>query len=202
MKKILFLLPLLLAACQHESVPMDSAVEDTVEDVDQNEEVQTEDAGQVSQVFKSEHGDFDYTLSWSPKLLTLVDSNYEGATANAPSFDITGGGHISLLTAWIDSPGYQMASFVNDNYYKGYSDWPTSEPVPSDAGTLYPVYYFDWTGDSSCMIKYGVVKGLNEALSVRLEDCDGNDMKSSEAFGDLLSDLQMNLSTAQLLQWD
>lgn len=158
-------------------------------------EVQTQDTGPVSQVFKSENGDFDYTLTWNTELLTLVEADYEGATRNAPSFDITGGGHISLLTGLIDSPGYKMYQFVNANYYQDYADWPTSEPTPSTAGTSYPVYYFDWTADSSCMIKYGVVKGLNEALSVRLEDCDDNDMRSSQAFGDLLSDLRLDLST-------
>ena len=30
-----------------------------------------------------------------------------------------------------------------------------------------------------------------EALVIRLEDCDGNDMKSSEVFGDLVNDVKL-----------
>ena len=92
----------------------------------------------------------------------------------------------------MDSPEYQMSTFINDMYYEGDREkiW-LSEVVPSEAGMNNPVYFFsqpvDW--NPACIVQYGAIKGLNEALLIRLEDCEGNDMKSSEAFHDLLSDL-------------
>ena len=44
------------------------------------------------------------------------------------------------------------------------------------------------------MIRYGVVKGQNEAIFVRLEDCVGNDMRSGEAFEDILRDIELNIN--------
>lgn len=148
---------------------------------------------QKSLTFDSEHKDFSYTLNWNTKLLTLSDVQYEWASENAPSFDIVGGGKITVATGWIDSPGYKMASFINDIYYAGDKVWPATSPEPSETGTSNPVYYFSRSPqeNSGCFVKYGVVKGLNEALAIRMEDCNGNDMLSSQAFGDLLNDLKI-----------
>jgi hypothetical protein len=144
--------------------------------------------------FESEYGDFIYTLIYG-KGLKLSDERYKGATENAPSFDINGGGNITFATGQIDSPGYTMNQLINDLYYRDSSDWPLSEsePRPISAGTDYPVYYFDepLSFSDGCMVKYGVIKGLNEALSIRLEDCDGNDMTASEAFGGALSTVEI-----------
>ena len=148
--------------------------------------------GIADKTFESEHGDFTYTLTWSIDLLTLLNTSYPEASTHAPSFGVTNGGEITVATGWIDSPGYQMSSFINDTYYGGdRGKILTEEAKSTDAGMNNTVYFFtqpaDW--DTGCIVRYGVVKGLNEALSVRMEDCDGNDMKSSEAFNDLLSDL-------------
>lgn len=160
----------------------------TVQDGDDTETT----PGITSKTFESEQGDFSYTLTWNTDLLSLSEEAYAEASKHAPSFTIVGGGNITVATGSIDSPGYQMSTFINDMYYDGDREkiW-SSEVAPSEAGMNNPVYFFsqpaDW--DPACIVRYGVVKGLNEALSVRLEDCDDNDMKSSEAFGDLLSDL-------------
>jgi len=145
----------------------------------------------VSKTFESENGDFSYTLNWNMKVITLSETQYKWSTEYAPSFDIVGGGTITVATGLIDSPGYKMSKFINDTYYEGDNVWPTIEPVPSEAGASNPVYYFNQPVEMNkdCIVQYAVVKGLNEALAIRLEDCAGNDMKSNEAFGDLISDL-------------
>jgi hypothetical protein len=179
MKKFLPLLllsSLVLAACQTTPV---------VEETDTSSEVVS---SEISQTFQSENADFEYTLTWNTELLDLSDSKYEGATPNAPSFDIVGGGHITLATDWIDSPGFTTAMLVNNLYYEGYADWPKSEPTAMKAGAN-EVYYYNWDADSSCIIRYAAVKGVDEGLVFRLEDCDSNDMKSGEAFGGLVESL-------------
>jgi len=150
-----------------------------------------ETSGVISKTFESENGDFSYTLNWNTNVLTLADTQYKWSTEHAPSFDIVGGGTITVATGWIDSPGYHMSSFINDTYYDGNRVWPTTQPNPSEAGTSNPIYFFSQPVEMNkgCIIQYAVIKGLNEALAIRLEDCAGNDMKSSEAFGDLYDDL-------------
>jgi hypothetical protein len=148
----------------------------------------------ISQTFASEKGQFSYTLNWSPQLNTLSEVARSGASENAPSFEIENGGIITVATGWIDSPGYNMADFINDTYYNGDNVWPTVEPTPSSAGTTNPVYYFSRTpveNNSACFVQYAVVKDLNEALAVRMEDCDSNDLKAGQAFGDIYSDLEI-----------
>jgi hypothetical protein len=144
-----------------------------------------------SETFHSEHGDFDYTLSWNTNLIRLTETSELLSSDNAPSFLISGGGTISVATGWIDSPGYSMNTFINDMYYGGDRVWPIKQPTPTDAGTENLVYYFTPENDGSCLINYAVMKGIDEALVIRLEDCDGNDMKSSEAFGDLIGDVEL-----------
>ncbi|GEM_PF-4430233 len=188
MSKFIFFIPLLIlvligAGCQT------NTVQDSLDDENGDTEITP---GITSETFESEQGDFSYTLTWNTDLLSLSEEAYTEASEYAPSFDIVGGGNITVATGSIDSPGYQMSTFINDRYYDGDREkvW-SSEVAPSEAGMNNPVYFFsqptDW--DPACIVRYGVVKGLNEALSVRLEDCDDNDMKSSEAFSDLLSDL-------------
>lgn len=150
--------------------------------------------GTTSKTFQSKQDQFSYTLHWSPSLNTLSDTARPETSEGAPSFEIVGGGTITIATGWIDSPGYTMADFINDTYYNGDNVWPTVEPTPSSTGTTYPVYYFSRTpaeNNSACFVQYAVVKDLNEALAVRMEDCDSNDMKAGQAFGDIYNDLEI-----------
>lgn len=148
----------------------------------------------ISKTFESEKGQFSYTLHWNPKLNTLLETALPEASEHAPSFNIVGGGTITVATGWIDSPGYTMASFINDTYYNGDDVFPSAEPKPISAGTTYPVYYFERTpkeNNSNCWVKYAVIKDLNEALAVRMEDCTGSDRTVISAFGDVYSDLEI-----------
>jgi len=151
-----------------------------------------------SETFHSEHGDFDYTLSWNTGLIRLTETSELLSSDNAPSFVISGGGTISVATGWIDSPGYSMDMFINDIYYGGDRVWPTKQPTPTNAGSESLIYYFTPEYDGSCLVNYAVIKGLNEALTIRLEDCDDNDMRSGQAFGDLVSDAKLIMTNDRL----
>jgi hypothetical protein len=213
MKRFIYLLAvtaLVFAGCQQaELEELDTATEpdEAAElDTDNNgvsigvEVGGVEESGPISQTFESENGTFSYTLTWHPAVLTLVDEQYEGATENAPSFDIVGGGHVSVATGMRDAPGVSTADFVNRMFYSGSGlDWPTDDDgidfEIGDGGHDNFTTYFDLPYDMSpgCIIRYAVSGTVNEGLVFRMEDCDGNDMKAGEAFGDLVTDVVIEM---------
>lgn len=168
-----------------------------IENSDNIVDNQEKDSLIISRTFESEYSDFLYTLTWNTDILTLSSQKYDTASENAPSFDISGGGRITLATGQIDSPGFTMNGFIRNTYFSGSTSddlgsWLDSEPMPSSAGTNSEIYYFNPPFDE-CIVSYAVIKGLNEALGIRLEDCNDNDMKSSEAFSSLLNSIEINL---------
>lgn len=198
MKKIFFflLVPLLFlgAGCTQTTNEATTAVNDantpTAPSVSTNTSEVASDTGLTFETFESENGDFSYTLSWNTKQITKSTTHNELSSEHAPSFNIPGGGTVSVMTDLIDVPGYTMDKFIKDNYFDGEGDWPNSEPTPSSAGTASPIYYFTEPVELSgrCIVQYVVIKGRNEALALHMEDCAGNDMKSSEGFASLYSE--------------
>ncbi|MDP2624612.1 MAG: hypothetical protein Q8P27_00315 [Candidatus Peregrinibacteria bacterium] len=197
MKKFLYLSMTVLAllaftgCSEDESVESTETTDEVVEDTIATDDETPEVAESVGANFTSVHEDFEYALYYDPSLLTLVDDVYEGGYEGGPSFDISSGGHITVMTGWIDSPGYKMHQLVNALYYEGYSDWPTETPEPIAIGDN-EVYRFssDYEG---CVIEYGVVPGTNEALSIRVEACGEDDLEAAmEIFESLFEELTIS----------
>jgi hypothetical protein len=139
------------------------------------------------QTYESEFGDFSYTLTWAEGQLAVSEVASEWTSENAPSFNIVGGGMVTVRTGQIDSPGYTMTNFVADQYYDGDRSL-LPEPIVSDSGLNYETTFFNLgMNEDGCHVQYAVIPVLDEALAFRLEDCDGNDMKAGEAFGGLYS---------------
>src|SRR3989339_1095282 len=110
MSKRIFFIPLLVlvligAGCQTNTIQDDSDTETTL--------------GITSETFESEQGDFSYTLTWNTGLLSLSEKVSTEASEHAPSFAVVGGGNITVVTGLMDSPEYQMSTFINDMYYEG-----------------------------------------------------------------------------------
>lgn len=111
--------------------------------------------------FMSEHGSFAYTFEYNGYLMQLVDTPLEGASLYGPSFKVTGGAEITVLTPLAEE-SKMVSGLAASQILGGYPVLSMTEAA----------------GD--CTLEKVATEFWEETLVVQLRVCSGDDAEYAE----------------------